>query len=236
MAWIPCQVILSLRYLPLSLCLSLSLKSFFLSSTHNNLSPPLQRNDGTYPSSCTTESLDPALLTDLSDDLSSKWPNVKSMSGSGHASFWDHEWSKHGTCSGLDQRSYFASALGLLLPTPSVVKEKYGSVVSRGELISGYGIVASFGVGVGTPPGGGGVGSSTGGGGDDHGSNDKAAVLVCKHGYLSEVRVCYARGAGGSPSGRMPCPDVILKEDNCGDEIEIASFDGTPTEEISAIE
>jgi hypothetical protein len=96
--------------------------------------------------------------------------------------------------------------------------------------------------------GGGGVGSSTGG---DRG-NDRAVVLVCKHGYLSEVRVCYAKGGGGGSQssssssgggggavgGRMPCPDVILKEDNCGDEIEIASFDGgAPTKEsISAIE
>lgn len=177
------------------------------------------RNDGSYPSSCTNEALDPALLADLSSDLGSKWPNVKAMSGSEHASFWSHEWSKHGTCSGLDQKSYFATALGLLLPTPTVVREKYGSVVAREDLIGGYD-------GTGTAGGGGGASSSG------------SAVLVCKNGYLSEVRVCYEKVDGsGAVGGRMACPDVILREDNCGDQIEIASFgDDDPTPSTTTTE
>jgi ribonuclease T2 len=213
-----------------SLSLSLSLSKVFFSLVHpNSLSPFFppppsspKRNDGTYPSSCTNESLDLALLADLSDELAAKWPNVKAMSGPEHASFWGHEWSKHGTCSGLDQRAYFAAALGLLLPTPPVVEEKRGSFASRRELASGYGFASD--------------GARPSDGGDDG-----AAVLVCKGGYLSEVRVCYARGGGGSApgggavGGRIPCPDVILREDNCGEKIEIASFDDAPTKETLAL-
>ncbi|KAL9186840.1 hypothetical protein ACHAXT_010560 [Thalassiosira profunda] len=97
-------------------------------------------DDGTWPSMCSNEKLDIALLEDLSDELSERWPNIKSPPASpGHESFWSHEWQKHGTCSGLDQHSYFSTALNLLLPTPSIVKEKYGSVVKRSELMEGYG-------------------------------------------------------------------------------------------------
>ena len=49
---------------------------------------------------CTNEQLDTNLLESLSDELSDKWPNVKSDNSdmnSEHTSFWKHEWEKHGT-------------------------------------------------------------------------------------------------------------------------------------------
>ena len=171
----------------------------------------------------------PNHLAGLENDMEQKWPNVKSPTTSSSyqswsmsdTSFWEHEWDKHGTCSNMDQHTYFYAALQLLLPTPTIIKERYDSnsggsgdsVVTRSELIDGYAT------------------STT--------STSKDTVLVCsKYGYLSEVRVCYEKkttkdsasenGSGGSSSGnvgkRISCPDVILKEDNCGETIKIASF------------
>ena len=158
----------------------------------------MQREDGTWPAMCSNEKLDTKLLDSppFSDKLAKEWPNVKaSASSPGHESFWGHEWSKHGTCSGLTQQNYFETALDLLLSTPSVVKEKYGSVVNRKDLLQG---------------------------------DFEDAVLVCKYGYLSEVRVCFSKAMGDEEvvgvGGRMGCPETTLKEDTCGDVINIASF------------
>lgn len=98
------------------------------------------RNDGTWPSACSDEEFDLSLLADVSTDLAQNWPNVKApvAASPGHEAFWAHEWSKHGTCSGLTQQDYFMTALDLLLPTPSVVKENYGSVAKRKDLEEGY--------------------------------------------------------------------------------------------------
>ncbi len=189
-------------------------------STH----PPPQNNDGTYPSSCTDEQLDISLLQTLRDSLSNKWPNIKALSSSSpeHDAFWAHEWSKHGTCSGLSQLDYFSSALGMLVPTPSVVKERYGSrgEVTRQELEKGYTYhrydnddASKGGLGVAEV--------------DDASS---AVILVCKSGYLSEVRVCYEKkssregGAVGGVGDRMRCPASVIREDTCGATVKIASF------------
>lgn len=156
------------------------------------------REDGTWPAMCSNEKLDTSLLdsASFSDKLEKEWPNVKaSASSPGHESFWGHEWSKHGTCSGLTQQNYFETALDLLLSTPTVVKEKYGSVVNRKDLLQG---------------------------------DFEDAVLVCKYGYLSEVRVCFSKAMGDEEvvgvGGRMGCPETTLKEDTCGNVIKIASF------------
>jgi ribonuclease T2 len=182
--------------------------------------------------------------------MEQKWPNVKSPTTSSSyqswsmsdTSFWSHEWDKHGTCSNMDQYTYFHTALQLLLPTPTIIKERYdsisddgsGGVVTRSELIAGYATSSSNDI-------------------SSYLKEEKETVLVCsKSGYLSEVRVCYEKkktmttynsakdgenGSGGSSSSssssssgngnvgkRITCPNVILKEDNCGETIKLASF------------
>lgn len=50
------------------------------------------------------------------------------------------------------------------------------------------------------------------------------AIVVCKAGFLSEVRVCFGKEEGGKPGDRMECPGAVLTEETCGEEIKIASF------------
>lgn len=69
-------------------------------------------NDGTYPSNCPGSSYDPSLISDLKEQLQTYWDTLACPSGDGEK-FWSHEWEKHGTCSGLDERSYFLRTLGL---------------------------------------------------------------------------------------------------------------------------
>lgn len=156
-----------------------------------------QRLDGTWPSSCTTEPLGDFYERggeSILNDLEVKWPNVKAeKDSSSHEEFWAHEWSKHGTCSGLVQFDYFHSALGLLLDTPPLVREGYGTTVDREALVQGYG-------------------------------GESMAALVCKSGYLSEVRACFEKGVDGMPGGRMECPNKVLEENSCGEKVAIASF------------
>lgn len=137
----------------------------------------------------------------IHEELSKEWPNVHAPSPTdpGHFDLYAHEWSKYGTCSGLTQSEYFIAALGLLMPTPTVVKKSYGSgggEVTRQELEAGYG---------------------------------STAVFLCNSGYLSEVRVCFERkakedGVGVDVGDRIQCPDSMLEQDSCGETVNIASF------------
>ena len=210
--------------------------------------------------------------------MEQKWPNVKSPTTASSyqswsttdTSFWDHEWNKHGTCSNMDQYTYFYTALQLLLPTPSIIKERYdssssssssssrgddddygGGTVTRSELITGYATSTTtsndFHRDIPPPP----LSPSL----SSYLKGQKETVLVCsKNGYLSEVRVCYEKtnsnnntnnntdknddnngkgGGGGNVGKRIPCPELILREDNCGETIKIASFNERPNSAIS---
>lgn len=159
-----------------------------------------QRYDGTWPSECTTEPLQESFYvsgsTNLLTLLEEKWPNIKSeLNSSHHNSFWEHEWRKHGTCSGLHPFEYFETALNLLVETPEVVANSYGETVSKSELIQGYG-------------------------------GETMTALVCQGGYLSEVRTCFEKNQDGTPGERMECPQKVLEEGSCDEEIRIASFGG----------
>ncbi len=154
-------------------------------------------NDGSYPQNCSNEKFDLSNLQPIREELEQKWPNIQAPSpnSESHVSFWEHEWSKHGTCSGLSQLDYFSHALKELVPTPSIVTdaEEQHARVKKDDLLEAYG-------------------------------GAQLVALVCEKGYLSEVRVCHQKETDGSVGERMECPETILMEDSCVSEIGIASF------------
>jgi ribonuclease T2 len=164
--------------------------------------------DGSWPSSCTKEKFDPKTVDDLGPDRFDRlWPNVKATENDGYLrySFWEHEWTKHGTCTGLTQDEYFDTALKHFLPTPQLVRDNYGmsTAVKREELLEAYR-------------------NST-----EYYNNNMYGdvVLVCSGGkYLSEVRTCVAKSKDGSGSRRIKCIPQVQQESNCGNEVFFAKF------------
>ncbi|CAO2829584.1 unnamed protein product [Amaranthus hypochondriacus] len=70
-------------------------------------------NDGTYPSECDpSRPFDQSQVSELLRRMQREWPTLACPSGDG-MKFWSHEWEKHGTCSSLDQHSYFQFTLDL---------------------------------------------------------------------------------------------------------------------------
>lgn len=51
-------------------------------------------------------------IRDLDSDLRRNWVTL-SCKNSENTQFWSHEWSRHGTCSNMDQHAYFLAALEL---------------------------------------------------------------------------------------------------------------------------
>jgi ribonuclease T2 len=153
---------------------------------------------GKYPSDCSNEAFSFSKVTAAVPlaTLQKYWPNVKSTTGSSsYSSFWSHEWEKHGTCSGLDQATYFKTAVSLLVndPTPSIIGAKYGQSVSAADLRSAYG-------------------------GADQ------VVLQCSGKYLKQVLTCWIKGSGSVPTARRACPSNLLGEGSCPDSITISAF------------
>lgn len=51
-------------------------------------------------------------LSDVINEMDDDWGSLACPSSDSHT-FWKHEWTKHGTCSGLGQHGYFKSAVDL---------------------------------------------------------------------------------------------------------------------------
>lgn len=100
-----------------------------------------ENTDGSWPASCTTEPLNHDTLAPIIQELEHYWPNVRALkpTAAHFWDFWQHEWSKHGTCSGLSQLDYFTAVLHHFVPTPSLVGQNYGGVVDQTELRQAYG-------------------------------------------------------------------------------------------------
>ncbi len=96
-----------------------------------------------YPSDCTTEPFDPQVPEAIGmDTMIEYWPNVQEAEGStDYDDFWSHEWSKHGTCSGLSQMDYFNAAINLIeaYGTPRIVSDNVGKSVAASDLRNAFG-------------------------------------------------------------------------------------------------
>jgi ribonuclease T2 len=98
-------------------------------------------SNGKWPEYCTHKTLNKHVIEPLLPRLDHYWPNVKATmpNSTNYYDFWQHEWSKHGTCSGLDAKTYFETALRHFVDTPEVISKNYGGTVLKSDILKGYG-------------------------------------------------------------------------------------------------
>jgi len=157
-----------------------------------------------WPQCCKStfgQSMSQTVYQALKSNLYIYWPNEQDpqptkVSGS----LWDHEWGKHGTCSGLAQQDYFQSALGvdMALGTPSLISDNVGGQVSLNALESVYN---------GSPC-----------------QNNKPCkvALGCQSGStLSDVTTCWSKGLS-----QIVCPVEVMQSSSVctASSIQILSF------------
>lgn len=151
-----------------------------------------------YPSSCTTEPFDNSIPQQIGEPIMiERWPDVQyTVDSSSYNKFWEHEWTKHGTCSGLSQLEYFNNALAMVdrIPTPDVLQQSIGKNMSAGIL-------------------------------REHMGGSQYVVLQCNQQILNGIYTCWNQ-QDHVPSIQIPCPKSVLSEDTCvsSDEIIILSL------------
>jgi ribonuclease T2 len=98
-----------------------------------------------WPQCCQSQygsDIDPQVAAELMTEFQTYWPNEEDPSGGDLSnSLWNHEWGKHGTCSGLDQKTYFSTAMNveLSMPTPDVITQNIGNSCALSDLQAAYG-------------------------------------------------------------------------------------------------
>ncbi|DAZ94972.1 TPA: hypothetical protein N0F65_000067, partial [Lagenidium giganteum] len=156
-----------------------------------------------YPHDCDPESqFDESAVVDAvgKDALLQYWPNVKkSLTDEDYSQFWQHEWDVHGTCSGLDQPTFFNTVVGLLrteaITTPDIIHNNVGRSVSADDVRAAYG-------------------------------GNEYVALICKGKELMEVRTCWAKDEHNMPTAQIECSEHVQSEDSCrGETVYIRSFE-----------
>ncbi|CAH0474372.1 unnamed protein product [Peronospora belbahrii] len=149
------------------------------------------------PSFCTDEAFDANKIERAVgiETLHQYWPDVKyRVTSRKYTDFWKHEWTRHGTCSGLKQVEYFTYAIDLernetLAPTPQIVQDNIGGYVDAKILRKAFGEAALVCEKV-------------------HGNNNGTMFL--------QVFTCWEKDEHNVPIRRRACPAHIHSEDTCG--------------------
>merc|ERR1712183_836331 len=72
---------------------------------------------------CHGPAFDASKIASIQDDMNTFWLSCPQYGGN-NPRFWSHEWKKHGTCSGMDELTYFQT--GLAKRAEYVSKCEYG--------------------------------------------------------------------------------------------------------------
>jgi len=156
-----------------------------------------QFSSGGYPQYCTNEVYDSKVTTKIGSDMLKYWPNIQYVFNDPlYTSFWEHEWSKHGTCTGLSQEDYFQITISLYLKlgTPLSIIDAINSTISTEKLRNDFG-------------------------------GSKFVSLQCDKGsYLSGVYTCW-NIINKIPFNQIQCPNDVQDEDTCtSSTIKVTSF------------
>jgi ribonuclease T2 len=157
-----------------------------------------QYSTGGYPQTCTTEAFDPNVPYAIGwSDMTKYWPDAQyAETDPNYNSFWAHEWTKHGTCTGLAQQDYFQTTINLLksFGSPQILADAVGQNISASALRDSMG-------------------------------GPTMAALQCNAGvYLSGVFTCWSQ-ENGYPKTQVTCPGEVQKEDTCsGASLVVTSF------------
>ncbi|CAE7543893.1 unnamed protein product [Symbiodinium natans] len=65
-----------------------------------------------WDNGCPGPKFDVSALTSIRSEMEAKWISCPEF-GEANEVFWQHEWEKHGTCSRMDEASFFKKALQL---------------------------------------------------------------------------------------------------------------------------
>eukprot|EP00638_Chattonella_subsalsa_P018001 CAMPEP_0117893682 /NCGR_PEP_ID=MMETSP0950-20121206/25476_1 /TAXON_ID=44440 /ORGANISM="Chattonella subsalsa, Strain CCMP2191" /LENGTH=532 /DNA_ID=CAMNT_0005753997 /DNA_START=67 /DNA_END=1665 /DNA_ORIENTATION=+ len=163
--------------------------------------------NGGWPQFCTSEKLDLAIIQSIGlNTMELNWPNVmEDASSPQYKDFWEHEWEKHGTCTGLSQELYFTKTLALhqQFGDSTFIAENSGQSVSKSDLLDSFG-------------------------------GDGMAILLCEdNGFLSQVYICLqeekeedtsATIEGDVTMQKIQCPSSVIGEDTCSSTIYIPKF------------
>jgi len=143
----------------------------------------------------------------LYDPLHKYWPdeNAIGFPNYDHSELLEHEWNKHGTCSGLDQYTYYTSAMNIsvALGTPSVISGNVGSQVALTDLYSAFGAEPCL------------VGTAC------------DISINCQNQGLVSVTTCWNKDM----SRMKPCPGEVITSANCPDQVQITGFSSLASRE-----
>lgn len=161
-----------------------------------------EQNGHDWPQCCNSVygyTLNQTAINMAADDMHQYWPDEKANPGYNTSSFWLHEWAKHGTCSGLDQYTYFESAIQVekTATTPSAISSNAGGSASLASLYAGYNQPVC-----------------------DQSGDCYVSIDCTSDGYLSHVTTCWDKNS----LSQVKCPNEVIKSDNCPDPVNIASF------------
>ena len=151
-----------------------------------------QYSAGGYPESCTNEPFDPNVPDQIGmDTMTTYWPNVKeNVDDADYDSFWEHEWTKHGTCTGLKQLEYFNTTIILaqMYGTPSQFTEAVGGEINAADLRKYMG------------------------------GADKVSLLCNDKKYVVGALSCWDK-VDDHPQVLVPCASDVKAEDTCTEDV-----------------
>jgi len=128
------------------------------------------------------------LLSNYIFIISKYWPDVQyAETSSDYDSFWEHEWTKHGTCSGLAQATFFQDTINLIekYGTPSVLTSAAGKTIDADTLRTAMG-------------------------------GKTFVALQCTSQVLNGAYTCWGRDStSGAPLTQIVCPSSVQSEDTC---------------------